>query len=77
MVLLTGILKKREELCIGGNVMHSIQSFLVSDSASVFYNIYTDSNLCFCLILPNYISAQSQSSLLASLYTIFSLLAEH
>lgn len=47
MVLLAGILKKTEELCMGGNVMPSVQSLLVSDSALVFYIIYTDSNLCF------------------------------
>lgn len=75
MVLLAGILK-REELCIGGNVMPSIQSFPVSDSASGFYIIYSDSKLCFYLILPIYISTQPQSSLLASLDTMFSLLAE-
>lgn len=46
-MLLAGILKKREELCIGGNVMPSVQSLLVSDSALVFYVIYSDSNLCF------------------------------
>lgn len=37
MVLLVGILKKREQLCIGGNVMPSVQTLLVSDSASIFY----------------------------------------